>query len=82
MNTNVKLLCQMVISLSIIGPFWWLAHAIIFNGSTIDPTVREIAGTIISNVVPMVTGIAGFWIGSSLSSAAKDQTINKAMESK
>jgi len=72
----------MIISLAIIAPFWWFAHEIVFHGSAIDPTVREIAGTIIANIVPMVTGIAGFWIGSSLSSASKDQTINKAMESK
>lgn len=80
MTANIKLLCQMIISLAIIGPFWWLAHSIIFSGAKIDPTVREIAGTIISNIVPMVTGIAGFWIGSSLSSASKDHTINKALE--
>lgn len=82
MNVNVKLLCQMIISLAIIGPFWYIAHEIIFHGSQIDPTVREIAGVLISNVVPLVTGIAGFWIGSSLSSASKDHDIARAIEEK
>ncbi len=82
MNPNVKLLCQMIISLAIIGPFWWFAHEIVFNGASIDPGVREIASIIIGNVVPLVTGIAGFWIGSSLSSSAKDHVISQVATSK
>lgn len=81
MNPNVKLVCQMIISLAIIGPFWYVAHAIIFHGSQIDPSVREIASGLIYTVAPLVTGIAGFWIGSSLSSASKDHDI-KILEEK
>lgn len=81
-NPNIKVFCQMIISLAVIGPFWWFAYEVIFHGSNIDPSVREMATIVISNVVPLVTAVIGFWIGSSYASAMKDHSIMTLAASK
>jgi len=70
-----KVGAQLLISLAIILPFWGLLYLVFIYGMRLDPASQSLFKDIMIQVVPIVTAIIGFWIGSSHGSATKDQVI-------
>lgn len=75
MNPNVKLLAQFLISTEIIGLLVWLVWMV--TSKPLTPESRQVLDTVVANIVPLASAAVGFWLGTSLSSAAKDQTISQ-----
>lgn len=77
MNANLKMLVQFLITSEIIGLLIWLLSMVVGHPD-ITPPVRDVLTTVLYQIVPLVTAALGFWLGTSLSSASKDQTILNA----
>lgn len=76
MNPNVRMVCQLIISLALILPFWMLVYCLFFKAASIDPTVRDTVNQVTGALVGTFLLAAGFWLGTSLSSSSKDATIS------
>lgn len=74
---NAKLIAQLVVSVIVILGFFAFVFALFFYARSIDPTVRDVVTQISGALIAAFGGVIGFWLGTSLSSAAKDQTINQ-----
>lgn len=75
MNANLKMLVQFLITTEIIGLLVWMLHIVVASPD-ITPAARDVLNTVLYQIVPLVTGLVGFWVGTSLSSSAKDHTIS------
>lgn len=75
MTANMKLACQLVVSVCVILPFWGFVFLLFFYARSIDPSVRDTITQITGALIAAFGAVIGFWIGTSLSSAAKDSTI-------
>jgi uncharacterized membrane protein YeaQ/YmgE (transglycosylase-associated protein family) len=71
------MLCQLVVSVLIIGPFWFYVYFLLTRAGAIDPSVKDSINQVTGAVLTFVAGIVGFWLGSSLSSSSKDATISQ-----
>jgi apolipoprotein N-acyltransferase len=76
MTPKFKLVCQLAISLAIILGFFAYVFALFFLAKNIDPTVRESVTLITGALIATFTGVSAYWLGTSLSSSAKDATIS------
>ena len=75
MTANAKLLCQLAISVCVVLPFWGFVFLLFFYAKAIDPSVRDTITQITGALIAAFGAVIGFWIGTSLSSSAKDSTI-------
>lgn len=76
MTPQFKLVCQLIISIIVILGFFAFVFALFFLAKAIDPSVKDSLTQISGGLLAAFGGICGFWLGTSLSSAAKDHTIN------
>lgn len=76
MSAQFKLICQLVISVIVILGFFVFVFALFFLAKAIDPSAKESLTLITGSLISAFAGICGFWLGTSLSSAAKDATIS------
>lgn len=76
MTPQFKLVCQLVVSIIVILGFFGFVFALFFFAQAIDPTVRDALTQISGALIAAFGGVVGFWLGTSLSSASKDQTIS------
>jgi hypothetical protein len=76
-SPNFKLICQLVISALVILGFYAFVFVFIFFARQIDPSVRDSLTQISGALIAAFGGVVGFWLGTSLSSSAKDQTISQ-----
>lgn len=77
MSAQFKLICQLVISLTVVLGFFGFVALLFFNAKQIDPSVKDSLTQISGALIAAFGGVVGFWLGTSLSSAAKDQTISQ-----
>ena len=77
MSAQFKLICQLVVSIIVILGFFGFVFALFFFAKSIDPTVRDSLTQISGALIAAFGGVVGFWLGTSLSSSAKDQTISQ-----
>lgn len=77
MNTTMKLIAQLVISVLVIFGFFGFVFALFFYAKSIDPTVRDVVTQISGALIAAFGGVIGYWLGTSLSSTSKDQTISQ-----
>lgn len=73
---SLRLLAQLYISTLLIAPAWAYFYFLLTQGGSIADNVKDSVTLITGTVLALLTGVAGFWIGSSLSSSAKDHTIS------
>lgn len=76
MTPTLKLWFQLVISALVIAGFFAFVFALFFFAKAIDPSVKESLTLVTGSLIAAFTGVVGFWLGTSLSSVAKDQTIS------
>lgn len=77
MTPQFRLVCQLIVSLAVVLPFWGFVFCLFFLAREIDPTVRDVVNQIAGAVVGAFLMAIGFWLGTSLSSSSKDQTISQ-----
>lgn len=77
MSAQFKLICQLVISAMVILGFYGFVFVFIFFAKSIDPTVKDSLTQISGALIAAFGGVVGFWLGTSLSSSAKDATISQ-----
>lgn len=70
-------LSQLLISLVLLGGSFAFLYGVFFSGHPIDPTSKESLTQVTGGVLAIVSGVAGFWIGTSLSSLRKDSALAK-----
>ena len=66
---------QLLISLVLLGGCFGFLFMIFFSGVKVDPTLKESLNQTTGAVLAIIGGVAGFWIGTSLSSVRKDAVI-------
>lgn len=71
---------QLLISLVLLGGCFAFLYGVFFSGHVIDPTSKESLTQVTGGVLALISGVAGFWIGTSLSSLRKDSTISKSVK--
>lgn len=77
MNANFKLIAQLVVSVIVILGFFCFVFALFFYARAIDPSVRDVVTQISGALIAAFGGVIGYWLGTSLSSTSKDQTISQ-----
>jgi protein-S-isoprenylcysteine O-methyltransferase Ste14 len=77
MTPTQKLVFQLVISILVILGFFGFVFALFFFARAIDPSVKESLTQISGALIAAFGGVVGFWLGTSLSSASKDNTISQ-----
>lgn len=65
-------LSQLLISLVLLAGGFAFLYGVFFSGHHIDPTSKESLTQVTGGVLALISGVAGFWIGTSLSSLRKD----------
>lgn len=73
---TAQLMARLYVSTLIIVPSWAYFYFLLTNGGEIAESVKDSVTLITGTVLALLSGAAGFWIGSSLSSTSKDQTIS------
>ena len=73
-------LSQLLISLVLLGGSFAFLYGVFFSGHVIDPSSKESLTQVTGGVLAIISGVAGFWIGTSLSSLRKDSAISKSKE--
>lgn len=68
---------QLLISIILLGGCFAFLYGVFFSGAAIDPTSKESLIQVTGGVLALLSGVAGFWLGTSLSSLRKDSTISK-----
>lgn len=71
---------QLLISLVLLGGCFAFLYGVFFSGHAVDPSSKESLTQVTGGVLAIVSGVAGFWIGTSLSSLRKDSTISKSVK--
>ena len=77
MTPNTKLTFQLIVSLAVILPFWGFVAMIFFFGDQVDSSWRDTIQQITGGLLAAFGLAIGFWLGTSLSSASKDNTISQ-----
>jgi len=72
---TTQMLARLYVSTIIIVPAWAYFYFLLVAGGQIAESVRDSVTLITGTVLALLSGVAGFWIGSSQSSASKDQHI-------
>lgn len=73
-------LSQLLISMVLLGGSFAFLYGVFFSGHAIDPSSKESLTQVTGGVLAIVGGVAGFWLGTSLSSLRKDSTISKTVK--
>lgn len=73
-------LSQLLISLVLLGGCFAFLYGVFFSGHSIDPNSKESLTQVTGGVLAIISGVAGFWIGTSLSSLRKDSAITKSIK--
>lgn len=73
-------LSQLLISLVLLGGCFAFLYGVFFSGVIIDPNSKESLTQVTGGVLAIISGVAGFWIGTSLSSLRKDSAISKTIK--
>lgn len=73
-------IAQLLISVILLGGCFAFLYGVFFSGVAIDPTSKESLIQVTGGVLALLSGVAGFWLGTSLSSLRKDSTISKTKE--
>lgn len=68
-------LSQLLISLVLLIGCYAFLYGVFFSGHPVDPSSKESLTQVTGGVLAIVSGVAGFWIGTSLSSLRKDSKI-------
>jgi hypothetical protein len=68
-------LSQLLISILLISGGFFFLYMIFFSGVKIDEGMKESLNQTTGAVLALISGVAGFWIGTSLSSMRKDAVI-------
>lgn len=71
-----QLFARLYVSTLLIVPSWAYFYFLLMHGGSIADSVKDSVTLITGTVLAILTGVGGFWIGSSLSSTAKDHTIS------
>lgn len=71
---------QLVISIiMLVGCFFFLYH-LFFSGQPVSPDHRDSLTQVTGGVIGLIGTVAGFWLGTSLSSLRKDTTISQSVK--
>ncbi len=70
---------QLLVSLVLLGGCFAFLYGVFFSGHTIPPESKESLTQVTGGVLALISGVSGFWIGTSLSSLRKDATISKSV---
>jgi hypothetical protein len=68
---------QLLISVILLGGCFAFLYGVFFSGVAIDPTSKESLIQVTGGVLALLSGVAGFWLGTSLSSLRKDSKTTK-----
>ena len=66
---------QLVIALALVGGGFYFLDRVFLSGLTVPPELKDSLFQVTGGVIALISGIAGYYFGSSLSSARKDTTI-------
>ncbi len=66
---------QLVVSLFLLAGCFTFLGLVFFSGMEVNPSLKESLNQTTGAVLSVIAGIAGFWIGTSLSSVRKDAVI-------
>jgi hypothetical protein len=75
-SADKKLVCQLIVTLAVVLPFWGFVFCLFFYAREIDSSARDTVTQITGGLIAAFAGSIGFWLGTSASSAAKDATIS------
>jgi hypothetical protein len=68
-------LSQLLISILLLGGCFYFLDRVFFSGIAIPAEHRDSLLQVTGGVLSIVSGVAGFWLGTSLSSLRKDSKI-------
>lgn len=68
-------IAQLLIGLTLIAGGFVFLFQVFFSGHTVAPELKDSLFQVTGGVLALVSGIAGYYFGSSLSSARKDAVI-------
>lgn len=68
-------LSQLLISIILLGGCFAFLYGVFFSGHVITADHKESLIQVTGGVISIISGVAGFWIGTSLSSLRKDSAI-------
>lgn len=74
---TAQMFARLYVSTLLIVPSWGYFYFLLTRGASIAESVKDSVTLITGTVLALLTGVGGFWIGSSLSSASKDTTISQ-----
>lgn len=66
---------QLLIALSLVGGGFYFLDRVFLSGATVPSDLKDSLFQVTGGVVALISGIAGYYFGSSLSSARKDAAL-------
>lgn len=71
---------QLLISLVLLGGGFAFLYGVFFSGHSVPVESKDSLTQVTGGVLAIISGVAGFWLGTSLSSLRKDSTISKSTQ--
>lgn len=71
-------IAQLIIAIALIAGGFLFLYKVFLSGNTIPAELKDSLFQVTGGVIALISGIAGYYFGSSLSSARKDTTIATA----
>jgi len=71
---------QLIVSLVLLAGCFGFLWGVYFSGHPIDPGSKESLTQVTGGVIGMIGTVAGFYLGTSLSSLRKDTTISQSVK--
>lgn len=70
-------LSQLLVSLVLLAGCFAFLYGVFFSGTPIQPDTKESLTQVTGGVIGIIGLVAGFWLGTSLSSLRKDSALMK-----
>lgn len=78
MNRDIfRDIAQFVMGIVLLAGCFYFLHELFFSGHAIPPELKDSATLVTGTILTLIGGIAGYFFGSSQSSARKDSVIAK-----
>lgn len=71
---------QLIISLVMLAGCFGFLYEVFFSGQAIAPEYKESLTQVTGGVIGIIGTVAGFWLGTSLSSLRKDTAISRSIK--
>lgn len=68
-------IAQLLIALALVGGGFYFLDRVFLSGTVVAPELKDSLFQVTGGVIALISGIAGYYFGSSLSSARKDAAI-------